>query len=238
VKLSTGTKLVVEERAELGILEQGASQVFALGKGALRAEVAKLREGERFIVRTPDAEVEVRGTVFRLARVAGAAACPGGMTTILSVYEGLVVVRAGDREDRVAAGQDWKAACSGPETPIEEREISSQRAERPRATPSARAAPESAATSANRGLQAINDLFADAMDAKRRGDNQHALAVLGRLEVQYPSSHLAESATVERMKILASMDPTAARAVAERYLEHYPDGFARDVAESIVAKSR
>jgi hypothetical protein len=37
------------------------------------------------------------------------------------------------------------------------------------------------------------------------------------------------------MKLLASTDPKAAAAVAKRYLAHFPDGFARDVAESIAA---
>jgi len=40
-----------------------------------------------------------------------------------------------------------------------------------------------------RGLQPMNDLFAEAMDAKRRGDKSSALAALHRLETQYPSSH-------------------------------------------------
>jgi hypothetical protein len=40
------------------------------------------------------------------------------------------------------------------------------------------------------------------------------------------------------MKILSSFDLSAAAAVARRYLERYPDGFARDVAQGIVAKAR
>jgi outer membrane protein assembly factor BamD (BamD/ComL family) len=83
----------------------------------------------------------------------------------------------------------------------------------------------------------MNDLFAEAMDAKTQGDKSRAVAALQRFETLYPASPLAESATVERMKLLASTNPKAAAAVAKRYLAHYPDGFARDVAEGIVAKS-
>jgi hypothetical protein len=57
---------------------------------------------------------------------------------------------------------------------------------------------------------------------------------LQRLETLYPSSPLAESATVERMKILSTTNPKAAVAVAKRYMATYPDGFARHVAEDIV----
>ncbi|MEY2582066.1 MAG: hypothetical protein QOE09_1915, partial [Ilumatobacteraceae bacterium] len=110
---------------------------------------------------------------------------------------------------------------------------------KPKPSSAGRAAQDVAgAAGAARGLQPINDLFAEAMDAKRRGDKEHALKALRRLETQYPSSHLAESATVERMKMLATLDASAAAALARRYLDRYPDGFARDVAESIVAKAR
>jgi len=235
LKLARGTKLVVEEKADLGIVEQGLTQVFALAAGALRADVAKLRDGERFIVRTPDAEVEVRGTAFRLARVAAGAGCRGGMTTKLSVFEGLVVVRVGGRENRVAAGQEWKADC------VKRDEMpSSDVASSPetKAAGSSERVSDAPAAPIARGLQPMNDLFAEAMDAKRRGDKSSALAALHRLETQYPSSHLAESATVERMKILSTTDPKAAAVVARKYLDRYADGFARDLAESLVAKGR
>jgi ferric-dicitrate binding protein FerR (iron transport regulator) len=236
LRLPTGTKLLVEEKTDLGVVEQGPTHVFALAVGALRADVAKLRDGERFIVRTSDAEVEVRGTAFRLARVAGGGACSGATTTRLSVFEGVVVVRFGERENRVAAGEEWNAECAGPgRAETRAREAPSSPETKAPSGPSDRA---SNAGAAPRGLQPINDLFAAAMDAKRRGDKQRALAALQRLEVQYPSSHLAESATVERMKILVTVDPTAAAVAARAYLDRYADGFARDLAESIVAKGR
>jgi len=178
--------------------------------------LAKLRDGERFIVRTPDAEVEVRGTAFRLARVAAGAGCRGGMTTKLSVFEGLVVVRVGGRENRVAAGQEWKADC------VKRDEMpSSDVASSPetKAAGSSERVSDAPAAPIARGLQPMNDLFAEAMDAKRRGDKSSALAALHRLETQYPSSHLAESATVERMKILSTTDPKAAAVVARKYLD-------------------
>ena len=111
LKLSTGTQMLLEERADVTVLERGPTQIFSLKSGALRADVAKLHDGQRFIVATPDAEVEVRGTSFRLARVSGDPACSDGVLTKLFVYEGTVVARMRGREDRVPAGQSWSGGC-------------------------------------------------------------------------------------------------------------------------------
>jgi FecR protein len=229
VKLATGTTLFLEEGGDLAIVEQAKSQVFSLAVGAMRADVAKLAQGERFVIRTPDAELEARGTSFRVARVGGGKLCPAGLTTKLSVFEGLVVARAHEREVSVGPGEEWtacepRALGPTPSTPPSGSSASG-------AAPSAHAAPQ------NPGLQPINDLFAEAMDAKAKGDKPRALSALQRLETLYPASPLAESATVERMKLLSSTNPKAAAAVAKRYLARYPDGFARDLAEGIVAKS-
>ncbi len=221
IKLWTGSTLVVEEGGDLSIVEHGASQVFSLALGAMRAEVAKLTLGQRFVVRTPEAELEAWGTSFRVARIQGGPSCEGGLTTKLFVYEGRVVARATEHEASIGPGQEWTAECERrvvlPIAPPNSTSVTSE-------MPSARAAPPA------RGLQPINDLFAEAMDAKARGDKAKALSALQQLETRYPASPLAESATVERMKILASTNPKAAAGVAKRYLSNYPDGFARNVA--------
>jgi ferric-dicitrate binding protein FerR (iron transport regulator) len=222
IKLSTGTTLLVEEGGDLAIVDQ--NQVFSLAVGSMRADVAKLAEGQRFVIRTPDAELEARGTSFRVARV-HRESCTGELTTKLSVYEGRVVARVRDREWSIGPGEEWMAECE-PRVAV------------PAAPPSPPAdAPPARSAAPNRGVQPMNDLFAEAMDAKAQGDKPRALAALQRFEMLYPASPLAESATVERMKLLAATNPKAAAAVARRYLVRYPDGFARDVAEGIVAKS-
>ncbi len=242
LKLSTGTKVLLEDGGDLTVVDRGPSQVFALGAGVMTAHVAKLREGERFIVRTPDAELEARGTSFRLARIAAGSSCPDGLTTKLSVYEGVVSARLGGHEDRVGPGQEWTAKCPA-RTEIAAPNLAPPASAAPRAAvdhPRAAARPEQPApvpSASGSGLQTINNLYGEAMDAKRRGDKRQALASLQRLVTLYPASHLAEGATVERMKILATIDPTAAAAVAKEYLSKYPDGFARSLAETIVTKS-
>ena len=233
IKLATGTTLFIEEGSDVSIVEHAANQIFSLAAGAMRAEVAKLARGQRFVIRTPNAELEARGTSFRVARVRGAPSCGADWTTKLTVFEGMVAARANDREVSIGPGQEWTAECA----PASAAPTNTMTAAPP--APAA-ASPEPAAAHGvppPRGLAPINDLYAEAMDAKAKGDKSHALSALEQLETLYPSSPLAESATVERMKILASTNPKAASAVAKRYLAHYPDGFARNVAEGIVAKN-
>ena len=66
-----GTALALEAGGELTVVDNGPRRQFTLERGAVRAHVAKLSAGERFLIDTPDAEVEVHGTRFRVALVAG-----------------------------------------------------------------------------------------------------------------------------------------------------------------------
>ena len=86
LSLSTGTHLEVEPGSQLLVVEDSLAQIFALNAGSLRADVAKLGSQERFIVRTADAEVEVRGTSFLVDVVASDPACGAGTTTRVTVY--------------------------------------------------------------------------------------------------------------------------------------------------------
>jgi outer membrane protein assembly factor BamD (BamD/ComL family) len=92
----------------------------------------------------------------------------------------------------------------------------------------------SAAIAASR-LAEQNDLFADGVAAKRRGDNTAAIATFERFLARYPASPLAESASVERMKLLAASGSGLAKGAATQYLARYPRGYARDDAERIAA---
>ncbi|MGH7270505.1 MAG: hypothetical protein ACREJ3_08740, partial [Polyangiaceae bacterium] len=81
-------------------------------------------------------------------------------------------------------------------------------------------------------------LFAEAVAAKHRKNTRDALAGFARLLDTYPESPLAESATVERMRLLRAASPESAERVARAYLDRYPSGFARLEAEEIVTQSR
>jgi TolA-binding protein len=84
-------------------------------------------------------------------------------------------------------------------------------------------------------LAAQNDQFAEAMSVKRRGDPVAAIAAFDRFLAMHPTSHLAENAAAERMKLLVPIDRAAARAAARQYVQKYPSGFACDDARAILA---
>jgi ferric-dicitrate binding protein FerR (iron transport regulator) len=255
LSLSTGTRLEVDHGTELTVVEDGRAQVFALNAGSLRADVAKLSDSERFLVRTVDAEVEVRGTSFVVSVVAVDPQCGGGSTTRVMVYEGLVAVRSRGHEDLLRTGERWPRGCRTTAA-IALPQAASKRAHKgdaPIAAPSlvprpadvqplATPAPSQARAAAERPpsstLAEENNLFAEGMLAHRSGKLPLALDKMDRFLDKYPTSHLAENAAVERMRLLRALDPPKATAAARQYLKRYPGGFARADAEAVLAGTR
>lgn len=107
-----GTRVSLDGATDLSLLGQQSTKLFELDSGSIRADVAKLHEGERFVIRTSDAEVEVHGTSFRVNKVPADPACGEGTTTRVVVFEGIVTVRARGIETRVPAGDSWPHACA------------------------------------------------------------------------------------------------------------------------------
>jgi hypothetical protein len=203
------------------MLDTHTTQRVELREGAVAARVAHVESGHRFVVMTPDAEVEVRGTTFRVTVVPPLEACADGGRTRVVVTEGTVVVRARGTESYVSAGNSWPAPCARAAA------IGTQKV----APPIAVSAPPMSASS----LSAQNDLFADAMTAKRNGDARRAVSILDELVTSYPHGPLVESAEAERLRVLRELDPARARVEANGYLVRYPNGFARDEARAILS---
>jgi hypothetical protein len=220
----------------------GAVQRFSLQRGELSARVAKLTRGQRFIVATPDAEIEVRGTRFRLSVVEPAASCGGGTRTRLDVTEGIVQVRAAglDAVD-VKAGESWPPDCrreSGADSLALLPPPSSLDVPRHAPAPAAPRASAARARSSEAGpaersseLTPQNDLFAEATALRRSGNTSGALRAFQELITRFPSAPLAENALVERMRLLAGT--SEGRAEAQRYLALYPRGFATAEAHKL-----
>lgn len=231
---STGTQLSVEDGGDMTIVEQGRSQVFTLGAGEMRARVARLGADERFIVRTPDAEIEVRGTAFSVALAPADPSCGAGTVTRVVVDEGVVVVRHGGTESRVAKGEEWPAGCdleleaADPNSP----EQNPDTPPAPYARRHHHARPDVASASS---LAAQNNLFAEALSYKNGGQHVAAVAAFERFSAKYPSSNLAENAAVERMKLLLVDDRPRGVDAAKQYLRRYPDGFAQAEAKAAIA---
>lgn len=245
LQLSTGTSMKLAGSTAFKVDSQGAVEHFSLQRGELSAHVAKLAVGQRFIVTTPDAEVEVRGTRFRLSVLEQAQACGAGTRTRLEVSEGVVEVRASGSVIAVKAGQHWPSNCVSAE-PSNDVGVN---AERPAASRAPASAPKhgvaqapTAATpngEAERMLErasalaAPNDLFAEGVAKRRQGDVSGALRAYQELLNRFPRSALAENALVERMRLLASTGAPSAAAEAKRYLARYPGGFAVKEAQQL-----
>ena len=250
-----GTQLALEPRGDLTVTEASTTQRFALRSGAVRARVAHLSTGERFLIDTPDAEIEVHGTAFRVGIVAADPSCGDGTTTRVSVSEGVVSVRTGGHETRVTPGGSWPEGCAttpspsataGHAAPLTRATVAARGARfvRPASAPPERPAPEPPATPAPAlpvtpasDLATQNDLFSAAVQAKNEGQRAEAARLFGKLVSEHPRSPLLESATVQRMKLLAGIDAEAGARAAADYLARFPSGFARPDAEKLVARS-
>ena len=249
--LGIGARVVAPEGAEVRLGTANGSSLSVERAGELGVKEL----GERFLITTEDAEIEVHGTVFRVALTAPDAACAGSRTRV-SVFEGVVSVRAGGNETFVAAGDAWPADCGTPKADVGADETTATGTEAARdgnARDGHRARPErsghrtgglaaSAARATNdkgaepASLLAIeNDLFAAGVHARKRNQPGEAVRFLSLLIERYPDGPLTESAMVQRMKILTSLDPGSAARAASEYLSRFPTGYARGEAERLAA---
>ncbi len=247
---TSGTQVTLGGETHVRLVEQSKKKRFALEAGSIAARVAKLGPGERFVVATSDAEVEVHGTEFRVSIVAPEPSCGGGTPTRLQVTEGVVAVRHAGIETLVAAGETWPrcdaptAAAALPPGPSESpRSAESARsgahssthsvvAHRPSPTPPGSAAPVGSP------LTEQNDLYSQAMREKQEGHSAAAIATLDQLLEKYPRGPLSESARLQRMRILAATDRARAVGAATDYLERHPDGFGRAEAAALATGDR
>jgi hypothetical protein len=196
--------------------------------GRVVVEVPRLSSGVTVSVRTADALVTVHGTRFSVERWSAADANSG--ETRVSVTEGKVSVRHGEREILLGGGQSWSSREQAPAAQAAEQAARGDEGAADVPAPS----PETARTAPHSTLSAENELLEQAIEARRQGQSKQALERLDRLLTRHPASPLAEIARVERMRTLSAIGDTK-RAVAEArgYLKDYPRGFARKEATSI-----
>ncbi len=238
LELSTGTWLELDGSSMLTLQNLDGLQRFTLARGILNASVAKLGPGQRFVVDTPDAQIEIRGTSFRLQVIPEGEACGDGTRTRLQVQEGVVEVREGSKLARIGTDQHWPPSCvrdvRAPDSTLSQRAgLPEPPAPRPlpRATSARRLKPGRSAAPV---IAAQNELFERAMRAQKRGDTSATLRAYATLLHRYPKSPLVENALVERIRLLSIQDVERAKREAERYLERFPNGFARAEAERLV----
>jgi hypothetical protein len=239
VGTADGIELTIEPGGRLDVTEAGATKRFLLKRGAVQTHVRKLRQGERFIIDTAQAEVEVHGTRFRVALEENGPACASATVTHVSVSEGVVtVVAAGQGEASLFPGDEWISKCAA--TRVPERDPPTAEPARARGTASsqrrgpARRSLASARVSPSM-LSAQNTLFASAARARRDGQPGEALARFDRFLREYPDSSLFESALVQRMRVLTGLDRAAAKDAATQYVARFPDGFGRGEARLLLS---
>ena len=252
LQLSTGTRLELGVRTSLTLQSQDALQRFSLALGGVDARVAKLAPGDRFVIDTPDAQVEVRGTAFHLEVLPSADACDEGSRTRLVVTEGVVEVRSSRTLARIGVGQHWPLDCllaveGAPSDAGGAVNVGAS----PRRAPVATGAEAAVATGAEAAAPARpartgrplrspesligeqNALFQRGVRAQHEGRRTEALGAYADLIARFPSSPLAENAAVARIRLSVDSDPGQARREARSYLERYPRGFARPEAERV-----
>lgn len=192
--------------------------VVRLDDGAIVLEVAPLLPGERFRVRTDDAEVEVRGTHFQVS-------ASHGKLTAVSVSSGRVEVRsAGGGHVVLEAHDEWVRGIG-----IDQPRRSSATAvtgttasarDDARVAKSAARAP---AGSPPRPAQAPLASFERAWSLLRQGDVRQAAEVFAEVERSAGDRDIAEDALYWRSVATAKTGERAeAKSLFERFLRRFP----------------
>ncbi|APR83010.1 Hypothetical protein A7982_08359 [Minicystis rosea] len=239
----TETTIVPDGPAVFTRTAAGDVETVALHDGTIALSVRPLRGAERFIVRTEDAEVEVRGTIFHVEAQAA-------RLRSVRVTEGKVEVRFHGATWLVAAGERW----SRPSTAEPVRAPVSTVLTRPAADPTpapastalARPTAEPAqapASTASASATPPASARPDSMDALRegirmvdRGDYDAAAQRLSAFGEAHPNDERAEDALFLLMVSLQRGGRMAeARTAARRYLTQYPKGYRRSEAEALLA---
>lgn len=243
---STSLRPSVDARFER-ILE-GTMELVTLDAGALDVTVRPLAPEERFVVRTEDAEVEVRGTSFRVE-------AENRQIRRVAVNEGKVTVRHRGMTATITAGGSWEAAAAGLSPASPAMAAVGGKASGP--TKSAwntvkHAAPQVAPTAEGRsepletpptstpignGPRPASRDFAAAVGSLGAGDYDAAASRLDSFESTYPGDPRAEEAAYLRAITLERAGRRdEARAAAKAYLAKWPSGAHRAQAEKLLAR--
>ncbi len=224
-----------------------------LDDGAIDLEVRRLGQGERFLVATGDAEVEVRGTVFHVE-------AHQRHIAVVTVSEGKVEVRYAGSVTLLGPGSEWSpfspdgASAIPPDAIPGEHDspplralVPGSTAGRAAATIKAEAPPAvsprtdaphdgAAAEEPRSKPRAPGEDFAEGMRLIERGDYAAGADKLDAYQHQNPADARAEDAaylTIIAFQRAGRRD--AALAAARSYLQRYPRGYRRAEVESLLS---
>jgi hypothetical protein len=229
ISVRTVTTVSPEGPARFTRSEVDGSDVVTLLDGGVSFSVRHLAPGERFVVKTSDAEVEVRGTVFRVEAA-------DERIQRVSVVEGKVEVRFRGSVYPLSAGELWSRPVeSSPLTPA------------PRASPTVASSVSVKATrrrpiearpttSAKASLETSAGDLAEGVGLMRRGDYGAAADRLDTFSKSHPDDDRAEDAA---FLVIVAMQRAGRRVeavtAARRYIARYPSGYRREEAEAVIA---
>jgi hypothetical protein len=228
VPVRTSTTVLPEGEARFGRASADGTEIVTLDDGAIDLSVRHLDAGERFLVKTGDAEVEVRGTVFRVE------ASDRHLQSV-AVVEGKVEVRFRGGKLLLIANERWDRPIDAP--PIPGPIAAAPAGAGPRATATLAPPPAKRPPIKPPARPAVDDgsaAFVEGMAMMERGDYGDAARHLEAFSKSNPRDDRAEDAAF--LVILALQRagrPTEAAAAARRYLSTYPAGYRRAQARAI-----
>ncbi len=212
---------------------EGATETVTLANGALKLSVRHLGAAERFLVKTGDAEVEVRGTVFRVE-------AEDGRLRNVTVVEGKVEVRFHGGIFLLTADERWDRPTDPPPVPAP---VNADRATAlpPTTGPLVPSSPGKRAPhapppapSAKPAAEDGTAVFVEGMGMMERGDYGAAARHLEAFSKSNPGDDRAEDAAfLVVLALQRAGRPTEATAAARRYLSTFPTGFRRAQARLI-----
>jgi ferric-dicitrate binding protein FerR (iron transport regulator) len=230
----TTTSVSPEGEARFTRASSDGTEIVRLSDGAVILSVRHLPAGERFLVKTGDAEVEVRGTLFRVEAASD-------RIQRVSVVEGKVEVRFHGATFFVTADERWDRPAEAPllstkapailasSAPERTGELGAAAAKR---SPG-KTGPAASAKPVASGAEGVG-AFEEGMAMMERGDYDTAARHLDAFSGSSPGDDRAEDAAF--LVILALQRagrPVEAAAAARRYLARYPSGYRRAQAKAI-----
>lgn len=249
--LARETTLKPSDDARFERTRTAGLEVVTLQTGTLDVTVRPLAAGERFVVRTADAEVEVRGTALRVQ-------ASGGKIKSVAVAEGTVEVRYAGFSAVIPSGGSWQATnpdaapsappsaaptqpAAPPPLAVRSPRVASRVAAAPARTaeppPAPEAAPAPPAAPPQPSVSPASRAFGDAMAALRRGDFDRGAAALATFSADHAGDARADEADYLRAIALQRAGKSdAAAAAAKQYLATRPAGAHRAEAQQIAGR--
>lgn len=218
-----GTGEATFERKTLSLPSSPTDEVVYLNDGVIRLDVRPLQKGERFRVITPDAEIEVRGTSFRVA-------VSSGRLLEVEVLSGRVEVRPKGQAERTLSAQERWRSPSKPSARVVKKPRAQARVTAPTAgvtnvRPMKRKEPklEPKVTPKPQAEDPMERAFREGWRMMRAKKYGRATEIFRAALRAHPDAPLSQDASYWlTVALLKSGDRASAARALERFLDRYP----------------